>query len=56
MKEIAEVGLLPKNMDKDPIPKCAGCMFSVTTKKPCLSKGNNTGDQVRQMTKISRTG
>ena len=43
---MAEVGLLPKNLDKAPIPKCADCMFSATTKKPWRSKGNNTGGQV----------
>ena len=47
-----EVFLLPKNMDKAPIPKCVGCMFSAMTKKPWSSKGNNTGGQVGQMNKI----
>ena len=31
---MAEVGLLPKNLAKAPIPKCTGCMFAATNNKP----------------------
>ena len=56
IKAMEEVGLLPKNLVKAPIPKCAGGMFAVMTKKPWCSKGKNTGGQVGQTTKITRPG
>ena len=56
IKAMEEVGLLPKKLAEAPIPKCAGCIFSAMTKKPWLSKGKNTGDQVGQMTKVTRPG
>ena len=46
IKAMAKVGLLPKNMDKSPIPKYAGCMFVTITKNPWRSKGNKAGGQV----------
>ena len=53
---MAEVGLPPKNLDKAPTPKCAGCMFAAMTKKPWHSKGRNTSGQVGQIIKITRPG
>ena len=46
IKAIAEVGLLPKNLTKSPIPDCAGCIFAAMTKKPWQSKGKNTVGRV----------
>ena len=46
IKAMVEVGLLPKNLDKSPIPKCSGCMFSTRTKNIWHSKGINTSGQV----------
>ena len=53
---MAEVGLLPKNLAKAPTPKCTGCMFAATTKKPWRSKGKNTSGQVGKITNITRPG
>ena len=50
------MGLLPKNLAKAPIPKCAVCMFAAITKKPWRSKGRNTSGQVGQIIKITSTG
>ena len=50
------MGLPPKNMAKSPIPKCAGCIFDVMTKKIWRTKGKITVGQVGQMTKIKRPG
>ena len=53
---MAEVGLLPKNLAKAPIPKCDGCMFAAMTKNPWRSKGRSTSVQVGQIIKITRPG
>ena len=50
------MGLLPKKLAKDPIPKCAGCIFAAMTKKPWRTKGRNTGGQVGRILKITRPG
>ena len=56
IKAMAEVGLLTKKLAKVTIPKCAGCMFFATTKKPWRSKGRNAGGQIGRIIKITRPG
>ena len=56
IKAMAEMGLLPKNLDKSLTHKCAGCMFATMTKKQWRSKGRNIVGQVGRIIKITRPG
>ena len=49
------IGLFPKRIATAPIPKCAGYMFSATTKKPWRKKGA-AGRHVVRTTKITQQG
>ena len=53
---MVEVVLLPKNLSKDPIHNCAGCMFAAMIKKPWNYKWENTGGQFGLIIKITRPG
>ena len=44
-----------KRIATAPTPKCAGCMFSVITKKPWRTKGSK-GNQVGRNTKVNIPG
>ncbi len=55
IKAMAKVGLLPKRIATAPTPKCAECMFSSMTKKPCRTKVSK-GNQVGRKTKVTRPG
>jgi hypothetical protein len=39
IKRMAELGILPKKLAQATPPKCAGCLFGTTTKKPWRNKG-----------------
>ena len=53
---MVEVVLLPKNLSKDPIHNCAGCMFAAMIKKPWNYKWENTGGRFGLIIKITRPG
>ena len=46
IKEILVVGLMPKKLAEDLIPKYAGCMFAGMTNEPWHSKGKKADGQI----------
>ena len=41
LRAIAALGILPKRLPKDKIPKCVSCMHGLMTKKSLRHRGNN---------------